>query len=207
MTGEEYADMRGVLASLDDDQWDAPSLCEGWHVRHVIGHICLGLTTSPVTLPLKVLGHGFNVARASSEMSYRYGEEHTPAELRDTFDRLTTAPGRPGLTKVVPYTEFFVDKLIHNQDIRRPLGLARTIPADHLVAALAAVPTIGGFLKSRRNVRMLRLTATDVDVSVGEGTEVTGPAEALVLAASGRPVALPELEGPGAAILRNRIGA
>ena len=103
--------------------------------------------------------------------------------------------------------EFFVDKLIHDQDIRRPLGLARDIPADHLVAALDTIPRIGGFLKSNRNAKGLRLVGTDVRHTVGDGPEVRGPAEAVVLAVSGRTVALPELDGDGVAVLRERIGA
>lgn len=205
MTGEEYADMRALLDGLTDEQWDEPSLCEGWRVRHVIGHICLGLQTSPATLPARLVRFGFNVAKASSVMSYRYGEDHTPAELRADFTRLTTAPGKPGLAKMIPAKEFFADKLIHNQDIRRPLDLPRSIPTDHLVAALDALPSIGGFLKSKGNAAGLRLVATDVDHSVGNGPEVRGPAEAVILAVSGRPVTLPELVGDGVDTLRARI--
>ena len=47
MTPEEYADLRELLAGLSEDQWDAPSLCAGWKVRHVVGHICLGSQISP----------------------------------------------------------------------------------------------------------------------------------------------------------------
>jgi uncharacterized protein (TIGR03083 family) len=207
MTGEEYADMRGLLDGLGDEQWDAPSLCEGWRVRHVIGHICLGLQTSPLTLPARLVRFGFNVAKASSAMSYRYGQEHTPAQLRADFTRLTTIPGKPGLAKMIPSKEFFADKLIHNQDIRRPLAMPRAIPGDHLVAALDALPSIGGFLKSKGNAAGLRLVATDVDHSVGDGPEVRGPAEAIILAVSGRPVSLPELDGEGVATLRSRISS
>ena len=30
-----------LLATLTDDQWDHPSLCEGWTVRHVAAHLTL----------------------------------------------------------------------------------------------------------------------------------------------------------------------
>ena len=106
---------------------------------------------------------------------------------------------------MIPAKEFFADKLIHNQDIRRPLDLPRSIPTDHLVAALDALPSIGGFLKSKGNAAGLRLVATDVDHTVGNGPEVRGPAEAIILAVSGRPVALPELTGDGVDTLRSRI--
>jgi hypothetical protein len=43
----------------------------------------------------------------------------------------------------------------------------------------------------------VRLTATDADVSIGDGPDVTGPALSLLLAVSGRRVALDDLDGPG----------
>jgi uncharacterized protein (TIGR03083 family) len=207
MTAEEYADLRELLHGLSPEQWDAPSLCTGWKVRHVVGHICLGSQISPWSMPLRIVPFGFNVAKASSVLSYRYGDEHTPEQLLETFDWLSTVPGKPGLAKVVPPAEFFVDKLIHDQDIRRPLDLPRVIPADHLAAALDAMPRIGGFLKSNRVAKGLRLVATDIDHTVGDGAEVRGPAEAIVLALSGRPVGLPDLSGAGLTTLRDRIRA
>lgn len=207
MSNAEIADMQAMLHSLDDGQWNAPSLCEGWKVRHVIGHLTLGASTNPLKLPILAAPYGFNIAKASARESFRYGEEHTPAELLNVFDRLVCLSSPVGLGKVAPPREFFVDKVIHNQDIRRPLGLQREIPAEHLVAALDVLPKLGGFLKSKRNTRGLRFVATDIDHAVGDGPEVRGPAEALILAMSGRPVSLPELGGDGIDILRSRLTA
>jgi hypothetical protein len=41
----------------------------------------------------------------------------------------------------------------------------------------------------------------DADLSIGDGLEVRGPALSLLLAVSGRRVALEELDGPGIAAL------
>jgi len=207
MTRDELTDMQAMLHSLDDRQWDEPSLCAGWKVRHVIGHLCLGASTNPLKLPILAAPYGFNIAKASGRESYRYGEEHTPAELLDVFDRLVCGPGRAGLAKIAPPHEFFVDKVIHNQDIRRPLGLHREIPVERLVASLDVLPRLGGFLKSKRHTRGLRFVATDIGHEVGDGAEVRGTAEALILAMSGRPVSLPELDGDGVEHLRSRITA
>ena len=203
---EELGDLRALLHELTDAQWDHDSLCAGWKVRHVVGHICLGSQLSPWQLPVKTARFGFNVAKASSVLSFEYGEQHTRDQLLDTFDWIAAQPGKPGLAKVVPPAEYFTDKVIHHQDIRRPLGLPRQIPPDRLTAALDALPEIGGFLKSRQTIRGLRLVATDIDHSVGAGAEVRGPAEALILAGSGRPVGLAELSGDGVSVLADRIG-
>ena len=49
------------------------------------------------------------------------------------------------------------------------------------------------------------LLPTDVDWTHGDGPEVSGPGEALIMAAAGRRVALDELTGDGVATLAERI--
>src|SRR4029453_6166543 len=120
-----------------------------------------------LTMPIRLVPYKFNVARASSEESFKYGEEHTPEQMLETFDNVALAKKKPGLAKVAAANEWFVDKLIHNQDIRRPQGLKRDIPAERLAAALDAVPRIGSFLQSKSKCKGLRFTATDIDHSVG----------------------------------------
>ena len=36
---EERTDLADLLETLSDDQWEAPSLCAGWTVRHVVAHM------------------------------------------------------------------------------------------------------------------------------------------------------------------------
>jgi uncharacterized protein (TIGR03083 family) len=98
-----------------------------------------------------------------------------------------------------------VDGLIHHQDIRRPLGMARIIPPERLRAALPfalIAPPIGAF----RRVRGLRLVAIDLDWTSGRGPEVRGPGEALLMGVAGRHIAAAELSGPGQPILVRRLG-
>lgn len=53
----------------------------------------------------------------------------------------------------------------------------------------------------------LAFSATDVDWSTGDGPEVRGTAEALLLSMGNRDVAVGELEGEGAATFASRVGA
>ena len=69
------------------------------------------------------------------------------------------------------------------------------------------MPTIGGFVKSKQRMDGLRWTATDVEWTFGDGPEVTGPAEALILLASGRPAPIDEARGDGVATLKERVAA
>jgi uncharacterized protein (TIGR03083 family) len=95
------------------------------------------------------------------------------------------------------------DGLIHHQDIRRPLGLPRDIPAERMLAALEfarTAPTIGAV----KRIRGLTLTATDLDWTAGKGPAVEGPAESLLMAIASRHGAAQELSGPGQQTLANR---
>lgn len=208
----ELADLRALLPQLTEEQWETPSLCEGWRVRDVIGHACTGYSYSvPKVLGL-VVKSGFNVPKGSGRAAVEFASSRSTPELVEAFNTATTPDKPKGFVKTMPWPERFVDHTIHEQDIRRPLGIRRDFPPERLRAALDALPKVGGFARTKQRVKGLRLVATDIDYvvgegGVGEGPEVRGPAEALILAASGRPVALPELEGDGVAILRERIGA
>ncbi len=59
--------------------------------------------------------------------------------------------------------------------------------------------------RPRRHGRGLRLVATDLDWSAGNGPEVTGTGDALLMAIAGRPAALADLTGPGVATLAERV--
>jgi hypothetical protein len=87
---------------------------------------------------------------------------------------------------------------VHGEDIRRPLGLTRAYPQEAVVRALRLqVRTPASFGGAKELVAGVRLTAVDADVSIGDGPEISGTALSLLLAVSGRRVALDELGGPG----------
>jgi uncharacterized protein (TIGR03083 family) len=48
-----------LLEPLSPEQWDAPSLCDGWRVRDVVSHMCVGYTTR---MPV-IEGEGVDVLR------------------------------------------------------------------------------------------------------------------------------------------------
>ena len=123
----------------------------------------------------------------------------TPAELVELMGRDSTPTGAAGLYggRVA-----LIECVIHQQDIRRPLGLDFDVPEDSLRVSLDYArisPVIGG----TRRTRGLRLVATDMDWSAGTGPEVCGTAEALLLAMTGRADAVrAELSGEGIPHLR-----
>lgn len=199
MACAERGDIAELLETLTPSQWDAPTLCAGWRVRDVAAHIVSYDHLDPGGLARRFLKGRIVHANEVGVDEFR---AYSIEELLDFFRRHR----RPrGLTAGFGGMIALVDGLIHHQDIRRPLGVPRTIPEDRLRYALARTPG-NPRLGAGRRIRGLRLSATDLDWSHGRGAEVSGPAESLLLAMTGRHGITGELTGPGVPVLAARIG-
>lgn len=205
---EELASISEFLHGLSEEQWDHDTLCSAWRVRDVVSHIVLGYTSTMLSMVGMLARYGFNVPKGSTHGSVAYGSAHTPAQIIATFDTISNEHLRKGISRVIKPQESLVDHIVHQQDMRRPLGLPRQLPEERLLAALGVVtayPGVGGAVGARKRARGLHLVATDVDWSYGEGLDVRGRGEAILLALTGRPIVLDELTGDGVATFRGRI--
>jgi uncharacterized protein (TIGR03083 family) len=209
MMWDEVADIGVLLHELDDDAFDPPSLCQGWAVRDVLGHIGAGHTTPFPSMLARIAKYGFNVTKASFSESKQFFADKSVEEIRRFWDEVMVAQHpRKGIAKLIPAKAEFLDHLIHNQDIRRPTRKTRQIPEARLRHALDLVRSESNPLfNPKKTVAGLKLVATDVAWSGGEGPAVEGPGEAIVLAAAGRKAALAEVTGDGVAVLKERLGA
>ena len=195
---DERHDILVFLRELTAEQWVAPSLCEGWRIRDVAAHL---LVDAPVRElgTLRVLARmarwRFDVHKANAWW-VDHNADRPIATLIDRFEQSLT-PGP--MSKLLGPQSQLRASVIHHQDMRRPLALPRSIPAERMIAVLDAVLTTKGSINlgSRQRAQGIRLTATDLDWSRGEGPEVTGPAEAILMALAGRRTALGELNGDG----------
>jgi uncharacterized protein (TIGR03083 family) len=197
---EERADLLALLRDLTAAQWDARSLCRKWRVRDVATHVVSYDELSRVETVATFLRGRLRTSRVNEVALSRY-RDLDPGGIVDLVARNQRPRGLPsGFKGGIALT----DGTIHHQDIRRALGLTRSIPACRLVAVLAfalRAPT----LPARRNAKGLKLTATDIDWTTGEGPGVSGPGEPLLMALAGRRQALGELSGAGVATLRDRV--
>src|SRR6476469_5248929 len=132
---DELASISEFLHGLADEQWDHDSLGAVGQVRHGVSHMTLGYTTPFLEMVAKVGKHGFNVPRASAKESVEFGSSHTPAEILVRFDTIPNDHVRKGISKLIPTKEALLDHVVHQQDMRRPLGMPRQVPEDRLVAA------------------------------------------------------------------------
>lgn len=196
----ERRDLADLLASLTPEQWEHPSLCDGWTVRDVAAHVVSYDELGAFGVARAFLGGGFRPDRINALRLHAY-RHYEPDQLVAV---LRAHPEPRGLTAGMGGGIGLSDCLIHHQDIRRPLGLPRTVPPDRLAESLG-IALRAPVLPARRNARGLRLIATDLDWKFGSGPQICGPGEALLLAITGRPAALNELTGPGTDTLRTRV--
>lgn len=197
---EERADFAAFLRTLSPAHWDAPTLCSEWTVREVVTHVVDYDALGYRDLLRQAVRGGLRLDRMNA-LGVERKPDRTPEELIARIDEHLEPRG---LTAAFGGRVALLDGLIHQQDIRRPLGLLREVPPDRLRHALAFA-RFAPPIKAGRRARGLRLVATDLDWSAGSGPEVHGPGEALLMATAGRAAALGEVSGPGAAILASRV--
>ncbi len=198
MVAEERCELAAFLRTLSDEEWLGPTLCERWQVRDVLAHLLYD-SLQVLRYPGTILRARFNVDRTNDLMVQRY-RRYTPAELLDMFE---CGIGRGPATLLAPRVSLS-DTMVHHQDIRRPLNRPRQIETKRLLEVLGHPEP---FARPRRFTHGLRFVASDVGFVAGDGPEVYGRGEALVMAMVGRPAVLDELTGPGVALLRARITA
>ncbi len=189
----ERAALIDDLQSLDAAQWEEPSLCAGWTVHDVAAHLVDTARTTRLRFVAGLAWARFDFHRQNA----RGVQRHRGASPQETLERLRSVASRRS-TPPAPLDSRLVEEVVHGEDIRRPLGLSHSYSQEAVLRSLRLqARTPEAFGGARELVSGVRLTATDADVSIGDGPDVTGPALSLLLAVSGRRVALDDLDGPG----------
>ena len=201
MAHDERAELVDLLVTLTPEQWDAPTLCTRWRVRDVVAHVFSYDELSTLGLVGRLLRSGLNPERANAVGVAAY-VDRSPDELIALAKNNLQPRGLPArFGGRIALT----DGTIHQQDIRRSLGLPRQIPPERLAVVLEFAKTAPPIHAANR-IRGLTLTSTDLDWTTGDGPLVEGPAEPLLMALAGRRDVTGELSGPGVPVLAERIG-
>ena len=195
-----------LLSSLDDAGWQTPSLCEGWTVQEVAAHLAFAPVDPPWAIVAGFLRARLDVNRLNDENARRWAQRGRGAVLEQL--RATATSGATPFG--VPWPAPVADAVLHELDVRRPLGRPRAVEdavfrltADFLLAARWPLPVLVGGDPQRR-VAGVRLVAEGTDWASGQGPEVHAAPESLLLLLAGRRVGQDELRGPGAAQLASR---
>lgn len=195
------------LVTLTPEQWETPSLCAGWRVQDVAGHLAWAAGAGGRELLADVVRARFRPNRLIADTAVRWSRRG-PALLLDELRQAATTGGKP---PGMPMTAVLVDAVVHGLDVRRPLGRSRPVPpgvfrpvADFCAAARFPSSTLLGGAARRRQAG-LKLVAEDQDWTSGDGAEVRASGEVVLLVLAGRQVDPAELRGPGAATLAARL--
>ena len=192
-----HSERQALIADLEPlelAQWRTASLSAGWDIHDVVAHLLDSAKTTRWGFIRGMVAAGFDFDRDNALGVAREkctDPLRTLAGLQSVLERTSTPPA-PSATRLV-------EAFVHGEDIRRPLGISRNYPPLHVVTALAyqlkTTVKMGG---GRELATGWRLVTTDTGFEHGDGPEVRACAIVMLLAVSGRPVALAELSGPGA---------
>ncbi|MER7578384.1 maleylpyruvate isomerase family mycothiol-dependent enzyme [Kitasatospora sp. NPDC097691] len=191
----ERRELAEVFAAFTPEQWNAPSLCQGWRVREVVAHMSTGFRHSTPRTLLELVRSGGHVHRMADRIARRDAAAMTERALAAALADHADHPWRPPVGGRIAA---LAHDAVHGLDITVALGLPARLPVMRATALLAAVtPRSLRFFGARLDG--VRLVATDADWSYGQGRlTVEGRAEHLLLVAYGRRVPEGLLAGSGA---------
>lgn len=198
--GSERSAMADTWESLTPEQWSTPSWCEGWTVRTVANHVLAAAEQTPVNFFKEFASAGFKFNVFADRGATKLRGLSTDELVRRLRARTTTTNHPPG-----PVTAMLGEIVVHGDDMRRPLGLSHASPEPALVAVADAWKKTNILVGAKSRIEGLRLRATDDSWTWGDGPEVAGPLQSLILAAVGRRQALPDLTGDGLTLFASRL--
>ncbi|HUR47961.1 MAG TPA: maleylpyruvate isomerase family mycothiol-dependent enzyme [Acidimicrobiales bacterium] len=178
----EFTWLADVLDETGDVGWNTPSLCDGWRVREVVAHMTMAVRYSPPEFYNELEACEGDFTLLSNRVAARDAALPTDtlvANLRDDRMHAWTPPGG-GAIGALNHV------VIHGLDITVPLGVARHVPDNAILAVLDQLTLGGGHANFGFELDGLRLRATDTDWTFGAGEPRTGTAVDLALMITGR---------------------
>ncbi|GEM34133.1 hypothetical protein NN3_51400 [Nocardia neocaledoniensis NBRC 108232] len=192
----QRAETAEFLAGLDEAQWDAPTLCDGWRVREVAAHLSMPFRTSLPRFMLGMITARGNFDRLADRAARADAQRMSTAELvaalRDNTGHPWKPPGGSG------YASALSHDVIHGLDITVPLGHTEPVPLDRMRLVLGAL-TPRSVAYFGVDLDGIALVATDLEFRHGEGEELAGAAQDLLLVLCGRKLPPGRLHGAAAA--------
>ncbi|WP_204015850.1 maleylpyruvate isomerase family mycothiol-dependent enzyme, partial [Micromonospora andamanensis] len=131
MVHVERAALIDDLSHHDKDQWDRPSLCEGWSVHDVVAHLVNSARTTRLSFVASLIRARFDFDRQNAEGVRRErgsSPQETLTRLRQVASRRSAPPGS--------LDSRLVEEVVHGEDIRRPLGIAHPYLPDAVTRSL-----------------------------------------------------------------------
>jgi len=175
-----------LLASLDADGWQAASMCDGWTVRDVAGHVVWRVGASNAAMARTAIGSmlrrpHLNPMRAMDDLSAdeaARSPEDLVARIRAIAAGKRAGKGRKRLPELL-------EVVVHAFDIAHALKVDleldhRSTGAVAVARAAIAPAAVRGVLRART------LRASDAGWSVGHGPVIEATASTLIMYLFGR---------------------
>lgn len=197
VTAERLA-LLAILRDLAEDEWTRPSLCAGWRVQDVAGHVTASPQVRISDFPAMLVRGGFSYNKMILRDGQRRGQAPVEQILADHERLAGVHRAPPMLTPLEP----LLDILVHTQDIVRPLGREYVAPTDALLLAADRARQMALFVGSRGIIRSVRMVATDADWVRGKGPTLEAPMRELVMVCAGRAPDMTLVSGEGMELLR-----
>lgn len=198
MIHAERAGFADTLDGLSDSDWDRQSLSAQWTVRDVVAHMVATATSTPPKFIAAMAKSGFRFSKMVSNSIQQLENANSDKELAAMYRaHINSTNGPPG-----PAASWLGETIVHGEDVTRALGTYGNHNVDYVVAAANFYKKSNMLIGAKRRISGVQLIATDADWRHGSGPTVEGPAIALVLAMTGRRVALDDLTGEGVEVLR-----
>jgi uncharacterized protein (TIGR03083 family) len=182
LVGPQLRSLARLLADQPPSVADAPSLCQGWAVKHVVAHMTMAARYDPPAFMAQLAAVGHDFEALSQQVARRDGDLPFASLLDDLRSDTMAAWAPPGGGASGALTH----AVIHGLDITGALDLPRTAD-DH--ATRLVLDTLTGGVAAHFGVDIdgRELEATDLDWRHGSGRPVRATAADLVLALAGRP--------------------
>ena len=181
LVGPQLHSLARLLADQPPSVADAPSLCDGWAVKHVVAHMTMAARYDPPAFMAELAAAGHDFETLSEQVARRDGDRPFASLLDDLRSDTMAAWAPPGGGPTGALTH----AVIHGLDITGALDLRRT--ADDQATRLV-LDTLTGGVAGHFGVDLSgrALAATDLDWTFGSGTPMLATAGDLVLALAGR---------------------
>jgi uncharacterized protein (TIGR03083 family) len=187
----ERRELADLFGDLDPARWEAPSLCAGWRVREVVAHMSMGFRHSTPAVLWELAKARGSVNRVADRLARRDAAAHPDARLAAFLREHAHHPWRPPVGGIAAA---LAHDVVHGLDVTVALGLDRRVPEDRLRIVLGTVgPRTSRFFGA--DLDGVRLSADDLDWSLGTGTPLHGTAQDLLLVAFGRRLPSGQLRG------------